>query len=123
MGERQNTIICAFDLKSPRITAYDIHEWIYAQIGLDENDITMVSIDGPKRHVYIKFRDSNRLQEVFNMTRGRAEYRHNGEISIVRIETAGMGMRRVRIANPPPPPPPPPRSVGWCATNGTATLW
>jgi len=38
MGEGQNTIVCVFDLKSPRISAYDIHEWIYAQLRLEDNE-------------------------------------------------------------------------------------
>ena len=42
------------------------------------------------------------MQDVLDMTGGQIEYRRtNGEISIVRIETAGMGMRGVRIANLP----------------------
>jgi len=62
----------------------------------------MAQIDGPKRHVYIKFRDYNRMQDVLHITGGQTKYRHtNGEISIVRIESAGMGMRRVRITNLP----------------------
>jgi len=62
----------------------------------------MAQIDGPKRHVYIKFRDNNRMQDVLHMTGGQIEYRHtNGEISIVRIESAGMEKRRERIANLP----------------------
>jgi hypothetical protein len=42
MGEGRNTIVCAFDLNSPRISAYDIHEWIYTQMRLEENEVTMV---------------------------------------------------------------------------------
>jgi len=62
----------------------------------------MAQIDGPKRHVYIKFRDNNRKEDVLHMTGGQTEYRHtNGEISIVRMESSGMGMRRVRITNLP----------------------
>jgi hypothetical protein len=38
MGERQNTIVCIFDTGSPRITAYNIHEWIYVQLRLIEID-------------------------------------------------------------------------------------
>ena len=73
MGERKNTIVCAFDLKSPRISAYDVHEWIYAQLRLEDNEVLMVQLDGPKRHVYIKLRDNNRLQQVLHLTGGQAE--------------------------------------------------
>ena len=52
MSERRNAIVSAFDIKSPRISAYDIHEWIYAQMRVGEIDVTMVQIDGPERHVY-----------------------------------------------------------------------
>jgi len=72
MGERQNTIVCAFDLKGPRISAYEIHEWIYAQLRLEDNGVLMVQIDGSQRHVYIKLRDNNRLQ-VLHLT-GWQEY-------------------------------------------------
>jgi hypothetical protein len=103
MGERQNTIVCAFDMKSPRISAYEIHEWIYEQLKLEDDEVLMVQIGGPQRHVHIKLRDINRLQQVLHLTGGQAEYRHNnGEISKVRVETAGLGTRRVRIANLPP---------------------
>jgi len=74
MGERRNTIVCAFDLKSPRISAYDIHEWIYTQLKLQENEVTMVQIDRPKRHVHIKFRDNSRLLDVLHLTGGQVEY-------------------------------------------------
>jgi hypothetical protein len=36
MGMRQNTVICAFDLKSAGISAYEIHEWIYEQMSLQK---------------------------------------------------------------------------------------
>jgi hypothetical protein len=66
MGERQNAILCAFDLKRTGISAYDIHEWIYAQLRLEGNKVIMVQMDGPKRHVYTKLRDKNRTQEVLH---------------------------------------------------------
>jgi len=53
MGERKNTIICIFDMHSPRITAYTIRECIYAQMRLKEDDIRMFKIDGPRRRIYI----------------------------------------------------------------------
>jgi len=57
MSDRQNTIICIFDPKSPRISAFQIHEWIYERLQLPEHDVRMVQIDGPQRRVYIKFVD------------------------------------------------------------------
>jgi len=43
------------------------------------------------------------IQNILQSTSGSAEYRHvTGEISIVCLEVAGMGMRRIRITNVPP---------------------
>jgi len=53
--------------------------------------------------VYIKFTDSQYLQDLLHSTTGQFEYKHdNGEISQVKIEMAGMGTRRERLANLPP---------------------
>jgi CO/xanthine dehydrogenase FAD-binding subunit len=72
-------------------------------VRLQENEVALVQVDGPRRHVYIKFRDYQRMQEILMSTNGHGELRHtNGEISKVRIEKAGLGTRRVRIANLPP---------------------
>ena len=58
----------------------------------------MIQIGGIKRHV-----DDIYIQNILQSTNGSAEYRHaTGEISIVRLEVADMGMRRTRIANVPP---------------------
>ena len=47
--------------------------------------------------------DIEDAQDVTQGTGGQAEYKHaNGEISTVRINVAGMGTRRIRIANLPP---------------------
>jgi len=103
MAERQYTLVCAFDMHSPRISAYDIHEWIYVTMCLQESEVAMVQIDGTGRQVYIKFRDPNRMYDILQTTNGRGEFRHaKGEISKVRIEEAGLGIRRVRLANIPP---------------------
>ena len=37
-GERKNTIVCSFDLRSPRITAFEIHECLYESLKLHEQD-------------------------------------------------------------------------------------
>jgi len=62
MSERQNTAVCSFDLKNPRISALDIHEWIFEQLHAPENVVTMVQIDETRRQVYIKFTDIQYLQ-------------------------------------------------------------
>jgi hypothetical protein len=103
MGDRQNTIVCCFDPRSPRITAFQIHEWIIVTLRLDEEDIRMIHIDGTRRHVYIKFTHSTRLDRVRSETNGHQEFKHdNGELSQVIIELAGMGRRKIRIASLPP---------------------
>jgi hypothetical protein len=63
----------------------------------------MVQIDGPKGHMFRKFRGNERMQDVLHSIGEQVECRNtNGEISNVRINTAGMGIRRVRIVSLPP---------------------
>lgn len=101
--EMENMIVCDFGLRSPNISAYEFHEWIYDQMCLNDQESTMVQIDVPKRQVYIMLREVGRMQDKFHSTGEQAEYYHsNGEISTVRISTAAMGTRRERIANLPP---------------------
>ena len=103
MNERQQTIVCAFDKHSPRVSAFEIHEWVYETLRIQEHDVVMIQIDGPMQHVYIKFRDPQRLQTLLEATQGHEDFRHeNGKISKVRIEAVGLGMRRVRVACLPP---------------------
>jgi hypothetical protein len=33
-------------MKSPRISAFNIHEWIYEKLHLPEEDLNMIQIDG-----------------------------------------------------------------------------
>jgi len=102
IGERQNTFVCAFYPQSPRISAYEIHEWIYDALCLREFEVVMIQTEGPKRHVYIKLSYPSRMQDILTSTTGHAEYQHtNGVISKVRIEAVGFGLRKVGIANLP----------------------
>jgi len=102
MCDRQDTIVCIFDTKSPRISALQIHEWIYEELHLRE-DVRIVQVDGPRRRVFIKFVNNERMQEVIRTTQGQLEFHHeNGELSLVQEEIAGLGMRRVRIVKLPP---------------------
>ena len=63
----------------------------------------MIQVDATKRHVYIKFTEECYAAQILQYTTDPLDYKHpTGEISKVRIERAGMGTRRVRIANLPP---------------------
>jgi hypothetical protein len=103
MAKRQNTLTCIFDPKSPRISAFEIHEWIHDQLRIPEHKVLMLQIDGLRRQVFIKLKQCNELHRIREETNGWQEYKHsNGDISQVRIEKAGMGTKCVRIANLPP---------------------
>jgi len=81
--------VCAFGLRSPRISAYEIRELIYAQMCLNEKVVTKAQFDETKRHVHINFRENGRMQDVFCSIGRQVEHRHsNCEISAVRIITA-----------------------------------
>jgi len=54
MAERLNTIMCTFDPTSPRITTYDIHEWIQQVLRIPEHTVGVIQIDGANRQVFIK---------------------------------------------------------------------
>jgi hypothetical protein len=92
-----------FDPRSPKITAYHIQEWLNEQLRVREDEIRMIQVDGPRRRVFINLVTGEQMQAVLRATKGQLEYRHEtGEVSIVRIDIAGMGLRRVRVANLPP---------------------
>jgi hypothetical protein len=103
MDGRVTTLVCTFDARSPRTSAFQIHEWVHFQLRLTEPEMRMIQIDGSSRRVYIKFVDKDHMYAVLKRTGGVQEYKHeSGEISVVTIEVAGMGIRKVRIANLPP---------------------
>jgi hypothetical protein len=63
----------------------------------------MIQIDGIKQHVYIKLADADSVHALLRDTAGQAEYKHpTGKMSIVHIALAGLGTKRIRIANLPP---------------------
>ena len=90
MFECQKTLVFIFDQRSPRITAYQIHEWLHEHLRLQEDEIRMIQVDGPRRRVYIKFVTSEKMQTVLRSTAGQLEFQHEtGEISIVHVDIAG----------------------------------
>jgi len=103
MAERHNTLVCSFDPASPRITAYDIHEWIYVSLRLPERKVALIQLDDIKRQVYMKMVDGDCVLAILRDTGGQAEYKYRkGELSIVSLAMAGMGTNRIRVANLPP---------------------
>jgi hypothetical protein len=59
-------------------------------MGLLEDDVSMIQIDGPKRRVYIKFVNDQRMTRSLQDTNGTLPYRHDtGEQSTVTLEIAG----------------------------------
>jgi len=100
MAERLNTIVCTFDPASPKITAFDIHEWIHNTLRIPEQNVTMIQIDGNKRQVFIKLSNNDCVQSMLKDTNGEEKYKHQGgEVSTVGIAVAGLGMKRVMVAN------------------------
>jgi hypothetical protein len=76
MAERQNTLTCVFDQKSPRVSAFEIHEWIYDQLRVPEQEVQMLQIDGPRRQVFIKMKQCNKLHIIMQETNGLNKYKH-----------------------------------------------
>ena len=70
---------------------------------LQDSEVVMAQVDGPRRHVYIKFRYYYGMQETIMSTNGHGEFRHtNGVISQIRIEAAGLRIERVKVTKLPP---------------------
>jgi hypothetical protein len=65
-----NTIMCAFDMNSPRITPFEIHEWIFSTLCLDEEDIWIIQMDGIRREVFTKLVDVQKLHDVITQSDG-----------------------------------------------------
>jgi len=95
--------VCSFDPTIPRITAWDIHEWIYASLKIPDQEVQMIQIDGVRRQVFIKLISNDKVMTILRETNGQVEYKYpTGEIYQVNIDQAGMGTKRIRIANLPP---------------------
>ena len=86
MNDRLNTIVCVFDPRSPRISAFNIHEWIHDNMRLAEVDIRAIQVDWPRLRVYIKFTREDQMKDILQSTNGLLEFRHdNGEIKTASV--------------------------------------
>jgi len=103
MCERQNTVVFSFDTRSPRVNAYQIHEWLHDTALIREEDVRVIQIDGPLRNVYVKFVSPDKMTNTLQQFQGDLQfYLENGDISSVKVEIAGVGIRRVRVSTLPP---------------------
>ena len=64
INDRLNTIVCIFEQQSPRISALDIHEWIYESLRIPEQEVSMIQIEGTRRQVYIKLSTNDYAKEI-----------------------------------------------------------
>jgi len=102
MAERQNTIVYTFDPASPRITTYDIHEWIHDTRRVSEQTVNMIQMDGPKRQVYIKLADKACASLTSGSSRtGGIQTQHWGNFDHEYC-CGWYGHQKIRIANVPP---------------------
>jgi hypothetical protein len=103
MAKRLNTHMCTFAMDSPRITAYNIHEWVFETLKIPEEDLCVLQIDGPSRKVYLKFSMAKDLRGHLNTLQGDHEHKHETrEVSTVTVYPVGLGHRSVRVASLPP---------------------
>ena len=59
--ENQNIIVCFFDIRSPRISAFEVHKRFYNIFVLEKtNSHGAVQLDGTRAQVRITFRGSTR---------------------------------------------------------------
>jgi hypothetical protein len=49
--DRKDTIVCSFEKHSPRISAYEIHEWILRELKKEKEEVGAIQIDGFHRQV------------------------------------------------------------------------
>jgi len=72
------------------------------EIRIQEQKVQTIQTDGVKRQVYVKLTDKDYMSSIINSTGGSGAYTHHtGEISRVEIAIAGMGYKKLRIANLP----------------------
>jgi hypothetical protein len=81
---------------SPRIFAYEIHEWIHRELKLGTEKVAAIQIDGVHRQVFIKMTKSQTVDDIISRTKEEVDYAHEtGEICKVTIGPSGLGKRSI----------------------------
>lgn len=101
--ERQNTIVITFiERDTPRPNACDIHEWIHNTLKILPEDIAALQLNGITRQVYIKCKAQALVEKILLDTNGESYYIHEGgQRTKVTIDSAGLGIRYVKVYNLP----------------------
>jgi hypothetical protein len=76
MGERVNTVVCSFHVRSPKTSEYCIHEWINVDLGLADEHLRIIQIDGPRRKIYMKFIFEDKMYDLLKRTGRTKEFKH-----------------------------------------------
>jgi hypothetical protein len=76
MCERRNTLVFCIDPASPRITAFEIQEWIHTQLQVAEHSVLIIQKDATRRQVFLKFTDPMFINEFSHKTNGTTEYKY-----------------------------------------------
>jgi hypothetical protein len=66
--------MCTFEKHGPEISAFDIHEWIYEQLQLEEHEVATIQIDGRGIEVCFKFTQATLLDALLRCTNGTMLY-------------------------------------------------
>jgi hypothetical protein len=70
---------------------------------LPEDDVRTLQFDGTQRKVFIKFITHDKMMTLYNRLEGPLEYKHeDGTQSLVHVEMAAIGHKKLRVANLPP---------------------
>jgi hypothetical protein len=103
MTDRRNTIVCAFESTAPKLSGFEVHEWISKVLRIQEEEVLVIQIDGQQRKVFMKLTDRASVTKLLQDFSDSVECKHSsGEIKRVRLSEAGMHFRRIRVANLPP---------------------
>ncbi|KAJ4442573.1 hypothetical protein ANN_04160 [Periplaneta americana] len=104
MIERKQTLVLSFTEQDiPRPEPYLLHEWIYEDLRLMEEQLEMIQLNGVTRQVFIKCTSTNIVEEILERTKGELSFTFsNGQRTKVKIEKAVSGIKSVKIYNLPP---------------------